>query len=416
MPLRRVKREEPTALQMPSCPACGEPNRGDALFCRVCGTPIVGGPRPPVGEEPPPSEVIAEESAPPDQSARVPARKRRIIAGAVAVVVLAVAAGLAVASANGPQEDRAEPLNFATTRRGDIQSVRSFDGEIGSTGEGPPVLNRIPGTITDITADDTKVERGEELFAVDGQPVVLLYGALPAWRDIGDGATPGADVRQLEENLDALGFDVGSVDENFTAETRSAIDEWLESLGLPRVGVVRLGRVVFARAALTIAEPLKGVGQPVADGEEVLSTVSSEKVVVVELEEEGQLRAGLKVAIALPGRKLPGEVESVGRSDADAAVAGDRPTTQAVVVPDQVGALAGLRDGGDADVEVPQESRRNVLLVPVTALIARQGGGYSVEVQLGESTRLVTVTPGLYSGDLVEIRRGLEDGDRVVVP
>ncbi len=49
--------------------------------------------------------------------------------------------------------------------------------------------------------------------------------------------------------------------------------------------------------------------------------------------------------------------------------------------------------------------------MPVKALLARQGGGYAVELTDG---RLVNVEPGLYADDMVEVEGDLREGQQVV--
>ena len=61
------------------------------------------------------------------------------------------------------------------------------------------------GMITWLPAAGARVSRGEPVYAVNGQPVLLFYGPGPAWRDLGPGVI-GPDVRQLNRNLAALGY------------------------------------------------------------------------------------------------------------------------------------------------------------------------------------------------------------------
>jgi peptidoglycan hydrolase-like protein with peptidoglycan-binding domain len=304
--------------------------------------------------------------------------------------------------------------NFATVKRSDLVAVRSMDGEVASQ-DGPSILGRLNGTITAMAPEGAKVERGQTLYEVDGQPVVLMYGSIPAWRDIG-GAITGLDVKQLEENLEALGYEAGTIDETFTTSTQSAVNSWLDSLDLTEDGVVHLGRVVFAPGALTVAEHKVDVGATSQPGAELMTTVSSQKVVKATLEDSDDLTSGDEVSIDVhKGSKVPGKVTSVDESDPTDGQGGG--ATVATVVPNDVDALANIEDGSDVDVELITDERRDVLVVPVTALLARQNGGYAVQVQRSDGTTdLVTVRPGLYADDLVEITGDVKDGDRVVVP
>jgi multidrug efflux pump subunit AcrA (membrane-fusion protein) len=93
-------------------------------------------------------------------------------------------------------------------------------------------------------------------------------------------------------------------------------------------------------------------------------------------------------------------------------------TTVAVTValdhPKETGAL----DQAPVDVDITTDTARNVLAVPVNALLALAEGGYAVEVQdPGGARRLVAVRLGLFADSLVEVGgAGLRPGMKVVVP
>jgi multidrug efflux pump subunit AcrA (membrane-fusion protein) len=79
---------------------------------------------------------------------------------------------------------------------------------------------------------------------------------------------------------------------------------------------------------------------------------------------------------------------------------------------------AGTLDQAPVTVYVTTGSARNVLAVPVTALLAQADGGYDVEVVgPGNSRRYVSVTPGLFDDNsgLVQVTGALAEGQRVVV-
>jgi multidrug efflux pump subunit AcrA (membrane-fusion protein) len=80
----------------------------------------------------------------------------------------------------------------------------------------------------------------------------------------------------------------------------------------------------------------------------------------------------------------------------------------------------GSLDQALVEVAVTDRTVDDVLAVPVTALLARSGGGYSVEVVAGDGMHhLVRVRPGLFddAAGLVQASGpGLRAGQRVVVP
>lgn len=349
---------------------------------------------------------------------------RGVLAAAGAAVAAAGLAVAAVLAFGGSAEDSARRggsrANTATVVRGDLVVRETVSGTLGY-GDEQTLVNRLGGTITRLPKPGTTVRRGQPLYDVDGKPgAFLMYGATPAWRTLHLKSADGVDVRQLEQNLVALGHDPNGeveIDDDFTAETARMVKRWQKAQGLPQTGSVELGRVVFAPGARRVSSLNAAEGAPAAPGAAVMVTTSASRTVKIPLDaaKRPYVAVGDRVTVELPdGRTVRGRVSSIGR------VA--RQTEDGAVI-DVVVTLAKSAHVPDLDeapvsVAIVKQVEKNVLLVPVTALLAQRGGGYAVERVRADGRRgLVTVVPGTYADGYVEIVRGkLHEGDRVVVP
>lgn len=87
------------------------------------------------------------------------------------------------------------------------------------------------------------VHSGDVLLGVDGEPVIAVQGATPAYRALSRGDR-GPDVAQLQRFLTSQGHAVDD-DGMFGPATAGAVSAWTRSLGLPPSSSVPLGRIVF---------------------------------------------------------------------------------------------------------------------------------------------------------------------------
>ena len=356
---------------------------------------------------------------------------RITVAGAAALVA---AAGTAVVVAQGGESSaaadeggRSAATTTATVRQRDLVQRETLDGSLGFAGA-RTVTATGPGILTSLAREGTVVRRGRPLYELNGRPVYLLYGGKPAWRTLRAGVSAGADVRQLEQNLVAMGYDPNGdveIDGAFDWATREAVERWEKDRGVEVDGVVELGEVVFLAGPRRVGEHKGALGSPVQPGSEVLVTSSTRRLVTVELEASQQalVREGAIVRVELPdgttvaGRVL--EVGTVAHTSGDAQD-GQQGSDQEPYVDVSI-ALA--RSSGTAldqapvDVHVAAETKRDALAVPVSALVALAGGGYAVEVESGGVRRLVAVETGAFADGYVEIAgRGIRAGTKVVIP
>jgi peptidoglycan hydrolase-like protein with peptidoglycan-binding domain len=282
-------------------------------------------------------------------------------------------------------------------------------------------------TFTMLPTAGQVVRRGQALYAIDGTPVVLLYGGTPAWRAFRPGMGPGRDVRELNANLRALGYgDETVAGDSFTTSTERAVLAYQAAHGLEQTGELPLGSVVFEPGAVRVQTITPTVGAAVQPGA-VLTTTSTRHQVVVELDaaQQGQVAVGDRVEITLPDqRTVGGVVSKVGKvattpSGGQGDGSDQTPTIEVDIrIFDQ--AAAGRLDQAPVGVSVTTGSVDNALVVPVSALLALAGGGYAVEVAEPDGThRLVGVGLGLFDDaeGLVQVTgSSLRAGQRVVVP
>jgi hypothetical protein len=286
------------------------------------------------------------------------------------------------------------------------------------------------------------VRQGQSLYSVNGSPVVLLYGAVPAYRTLSEG-TSGTDVRQLNADLVALKEATSSqLDPHssyFSAATASALDSLQAKLGVAQTGSLALGQAVFLPTAARVTSLSATVGSPAQPGAQVLQASLTTRQVTAQLDptQQSDVTVGDRVTITLPNNQTtPGIVTSIGTvattpssgssgssgsssSSSGSSGSGTTPTINVDVKPTHPSA-SGTLDQAPVQVTITTGTANNALVVPVDALLAEASGGYAVEVaDRGGSRRIVPVSLGLFddADGLVQVSgTGLAAGQSVVIP
>jgi len=268
------------------------------------------------------------------------------------------------------------------------------------------------------------IRRNHSLYAIGGQPTILLYGSTLATRAFVAGMSAGADVGELNANLEALGYGSGLAGEEFTEATAAAIRAFQAEHGLAQTGELTLGAVVFEPGPVRVTSVTPTVGMGVSPGP-VLAVSSTARQVTVKLDasEQASVKKGDRVLITLPDNQTtPGTVSYVASvAVAPASEHGEEsaPTIEVDITPSEPNATGHL-DAAPVQVSITTASVKDALVVPVSALLALAGGGYAVEEVPPDGVhRLVPVTVGLFddeAGDVQVSGTGLAAGQRVVVP
>jgi peptidoglycan hydrolase-like protein with peptidoglycan-binding domain len=362
--------------------------------------------------------------------------KRKAWAPSAAAVLVAVAALGGVVALSGADhasgETRAAPPNTALVEQGKLSAVVSQDGTLTyrSRPDGSPysVVNQARGVYTELPEIGDEVGCGEVLYRVDEHPVLLLCGAVPAYRALRVGDA-GRDVRQLNGNLHELGDDakahvhIEPGGSDFTVKTEQALEALQRSKGLPVSGALTVEEAVFLPEPVRIAKVSGEPGAPAQPGRPILSATSDALQVQVDFEpsQQGQVERGEEAQITLPGNTVvSGKVVGFGRVAEAPAGQGSgvaEATIPSYIALDDPSKARGL-DRAPVQVDITTAGVQSALSVPVTALVGKSGGGFAVELVRGGRRELVAVTVGLFDtgGGRVQVQGDLRAGDRVVVP
>jgi peptidoglycan hydrolase-like protein with peptidoglycan-binding domain len=341
------------------------------------------------------------------------------LVAALTAVVAAAAIGLGGGKPAAEEKSGTLPAATAKVARRTLVDAATVDGKIVYGGTAP-LVSAARGTATWLAPVGAVVTRGEPVLRADERPVPLFYGSVPLFRPLVEKAE-GRDVRQLERNLRELGYGGFTADGLFSAATTKAVMRWQRDLDLPETGKIQVGEIIYAAGAVRVARHTVRVGASAAG--ELMSVTGTKKSVIAEAQvgEDAWAEPGTKVTVVLPeGPTVAGTVKGVApaasSSDGDGTGEDDGQSTIRVTV--EVRDQDRLSDRADAPVAVRYvlRQRKNVLTVPVAALLALAEGGYGLEVVDGGSTRVVAVELGLVSGGQVEVTGDVEAGMTVGMP
>mgnify|MGYP001407500645 CR=1 FL=1 len=272
---------------------------------------------------------------------------------------------------------------------------------------------------------------------------ILMYGPFPAWREFRLGMTPGEDVRYLEENLTALGFNTNQkfqIDQVFDEKTEEAIRRMQESYGLIVNGTLEPGDIVFApgKSMVEHISPEDAPGKHITSSEIVISitpmektdtsigrsglTTSSLSLQRVETQllvsDQDLIQTGSEVQIELPDETVvTGMITKIGKVAVvpTGNQAEDPFLEVSIAITDSKDIIKWT--GAPVIVSVTKTFAKNVIAAPVSALLALLDGGYALEIKKQDTTILIPVETGIYSDGWVEIDGpGLTDGLEIVIP
>jgi hypothetical protein len=208
-------------------------------------------------------------------------RRRRILLAVALTSAVLAGAGLAASTlVKSPAERAAQTapppltvltapvetkaLNPSVVVRGKVYPPTQFNLVASSSGDVTQLyLSKLN------TGAGDQVDNGQLLAEVSGQPLFVLHGAVPAYRDLKPGET-GSDVTQLQDALAELGYGRGADDKGvFGSGTEHAVTAFYQHLGYPAptTGATTQQAVDTAKAAVAAdQQALDQLAAPSAPG------------------------------------------------------------------------------------------------------------------------------------------------------
>jgi Putative peptidoglycan binding domain len=387
-------------------------------------------------------------------------RKRRVwrcrpLAVGLAVVALAggMALGAVAVSHRHPQSAPPRPvLSTTTVVRTDLTTTATYNATVGFdalrtvTGTGS-------GTITRVPKVGSVVRRGQPLYWVDDQPVVVFYGMTPLFRTLGppDSSTaqvslqsaqagllgaqqvlttaenqkkPPASAATLAQDQAAVAQAQNAVDTAQTALDQASAPPAGQDVTIVAANLAALGYLPASAADMStwtyaLTQAVKDFQQ--SAGMAATGTLAPSQVAVV----PGPARIGAVTASVGDPASSPvlsltrttklitfttasgglhaGEaltMSTAGGASLNGRIVALAPAGSEFQVQAQADDPGALPDAGSVSVTVTTASHRGVLAVPVEALVALADGGYALQTPGG---LLLPVSIGPIVNDQAEV-------------
>lgn len=350
-------------------------------------------------------------------SRRRPGRRGWLAAAAAVLVVAAGASAWAVT--RGDDTPTAQSLATATGRRATL--TQTVDASFALAKDGTSTLaSPAAGTVTSVAITQGKAVKAlTKLAGVDGNAVYGIPSGYPLYRGLAEG-DEGPDVTALQKALAAAGYDPGEADGDFGTGTADALADWQADHGLEETGRLDLASFVSYKPGAVVDDVTVKVGDRMQAGGKLATLAPTQSLVAtadVSQLDVAKLKVGQRVTLtfdALDGAATSGTVDEIADSPTSSDSSAGTTTVVQYPVTVRIGKLpTGARTGMTGQASVVTTSRRNVVVVPSSA-IGGTTANPTVQVVQDGTTVTRPVVVGLVTTQGSEILTGLQAGEQVV--
>lgn len=346
----------------------------------------------------------------------------------LAILLLIVLALGGCGKKTTPVEEVLVPVEITKAQVADLSHTINTSGEI-MAGAEVAVAPRVSGRVTAVHVKvGDQISQGQVLFELDATEARNAKNLSTA----GVGVA-GAGLNKAKQAVTDAQLNYDRIKALYEAQavSKTQFEQAESALGNARIGVqLAEEQLVQAEATnqnalenynnFTVTSPLTGLVASVGIENGELASPQATAVTVVQLETvkiKVQLSENVVVSIK-PGVEVPVIINSLNKTVTGTILSiapKADPTTRAFPVEIQLKNEQGdIKAGMVANFSLDTGISKGAVVLPATALLERDGQ-YSVYVVENGKAKEIAVKKGISSGQLVEIKEGVQEGQDIIV-
>lgn len=360
--------------------------------------------------------------------------KRKLIAGALIIGLLATAGCGKKAEETNSNKTETVPVKVAEVKTADISNEVTISGKV-AAGMEVAVVPKMGGKVSKVAVNvGQRVKKGDLLVGLDGADLAAQIKAAEAGLQVSVASQKQSAIRYQEakDNLDRMQslFNAGAISQSEYDTAKNNFDIAASTYNPAGGGTLSSAQIKQAQANIdvmranysnmVIVAPIDGVvasrnvdpGEMAAPGTPVVTVVNTTQMVVegnLTESEVNLVKVGQEVKVMV---KAAGEQPFTGRVESISPMADARTKAYPVKVkisnPDDK-----LKSGMFAEIKLATASKDQVLTVPKEAVLER-GAKKVVYLVEGDTAVEKEITVGIANEKLVEVTEGLKLGQRIV--
>jgi multidrug efflux pump subunit AcrA (membrane-fusion protein) len=258
----------------------------------------------------------------------------------------------------------------------------------------------------------------QKLVSASGSPVYVFVSSLPLYRNLAYG-DEDANVTALQQALKAAGYDPGTVDGTFDADTQNALLDWQGDQGLTQTGTLAMSDFVWVPTGSVVETVTATKGAQAA--QTTLGTARASQALQADAEigqaDINSVKVGQQAALTIDGNEgttLTGTIVSISSEASSSSTGGSSSSAATYPVTFRLSQTPSFaRPGMSGTLSIIIAQKKDVLLVPTSAVLGT-GSSPFVRVMLDGKMSYRQVTTGMTTSSSTEITSGLAAGETVV--